>query len=68
MAQPSGFSLARLLGETSPKIRMTMVKTMAETVGPRTSSISLMNSTAPMVVATLLTMLLPMRMVDSRRS
>jgi hypothetical protein len=68
MAQASGLSLARLLGETSPKIRITTVSTMADTVGPRTSSSSRMNSTAPMVVATLLTMLFPMRMVDSSLS
>ena len=64
MAKASGCSLARLLGETSPKIRITMVSTVADTVGPRTSSMSLIKSTAPMVVATLLTMLLPIRMVD----
>ena len=68
MAQPSGFSLARLLGETSPKIRITTVSTMADTVGPVTSSIRLIKSTAPMVVATLLTMLLPISRVESSLS
>ena len=68
IANCSGCSLARLLGETSPKIRITMVSTVAETAGPRCSPTSLMNSTAPTVVATLLTMLLPMRMVDSSLS
>ena len=68
MAQASGRSLARLLGVTSPKIRITMVSTVADTVGPFPGPMSWINSTAPMVVATLLTMLLPMRRVESSRS
>ena len=63
-AQDSGDSLAKLLGVTSPKIRMTTVSTAAEMAGPRSAPASLMNSTAPMVVAALLTMLFPIRMVD----
>ena len=68
MANRSGDSLARLLGETSPKIRITTVSTMADTVGPVTSSIRWIKSTAPMVVATLLTMLLPISRVESSLS
>ena len=68
MAQASGRSLARLLGVTSPKTRITTVSTVADTVGPLALPMSLINSTAPMVVATLLTMLLPMSRVESSRS
>ena len=56
------------MGVTSPKTRITTVSTVADTVGPLALPMSLINSTAPMVVATLLTMLLPMSRVESSRS
>ena len=59
--------MARLLGDTSPKIRMMMVKATVATVGP-SSWKRLVHSTVAMVVAVMLTMLLPIRMVDSSLS
>ena len=63
-AKLSGDSLARLLGETSPKIKITMVSTTVDTAGPLVLPRRSIKSTADRVVATLLTMLLPIRMVD----
>ena len=67
MAKSSAFSLARLFGEISPKIRMITVSTTVDTVGPYTGS-SLVKSTVETVVAVMFTMLLPIRMVESSRS
>ena len=67
MANRSGLSLARLLGEISPKIRISRVRTTVETVGPYTGS-SLVKNRVDTVVATILTILFPIRMVESRRS
>ena len=68
MANASGDSLARLLGEISPKMSTTTVSTMVDTAGPSAWPMSLMNSRVDRVAATLLTMLLPMRMVESSLS
>ena len=68
MAKPSGNSLARLLGVTSPKISTTTVSTTVDTVGPEAPPSSRVKNTVPTVVAVMLTMLLPIRMVESRRS
>ena len=68
MAKASGDSLARLLGEISPKMSTTTVSTMVDTAGPLAWPMSLMNSRVDRVAATLLTMLLPMRMVESSLS
>ena len=67
-AKASGDSLARLLGEISPKMRITSVMTSVATAGPRASSSSEMKSTVETVVAALLTMLLPMSSVESTLS
>ena len=63
MAQLSGFSLARLLGLISPKMRMMTVRATVDTVGPYWRN-HLVHSTVATVVAVMLTMLLPMRMVE----
>ena len=68
MAKRSGLSLAMDLGETSPKISTTTVKTTVATVGPYAVPTRLVKSTVPTAVAVMLTMLFPMRMVESRRS
>ncbi len=68
MANCSGNSLAMLLGEISPKIRITMVTTRVATAGPWASPSREMNSSVASEVDALLTTLLPMRMVDSSRS
>ena len=67
MAKPSACSLARLLGEISPKISTTSVSTTVEMVGPY-AAYSLVKSTVPTVDAVMFTMLLPMRMVEISRS
>ena len=68
VATVSGISFARLLGVTSPKIRTTMVSTKVDTVAPRSGSSRRVNSTVPMDAAAMLTILLPMRMVESSLS
>jgi len=68
VATVSGISLARLLGVTSPKISTTTVSTMVDTVAPRSGSSRRVNSTVPMDAAAMLTILLPMRMVESSLS
>ena len=67
MANFSGFSLARLLGEISPKISTTTVITMVDTVAPMSGS-SPKNSRVEMEEAARFTTLLPTSMVDSSRS
>ena len=66
-AQRSAFSLARLLGEISPKIRMMTVRATVDTVGPYWWN-HRVHSTVATVVAVMFTTLLPMRMVDSSLS
>ena len=68
VAMVSGISLARLLGVTSPKISTTMVSTMVETVAPRSCPSIWVNRMVPMEAAAMLTILLPMRMVESSLS
>ena len=68
VAMVSGISLAMLLGLTSPKTSTTMVSTMVETVAPRSSPRALVKSTVAMEAAPMLTILLPMRMVESSLS
>ena len=67
MANASGLSFARLLGVISPKISTTTVITTVETVAPM-SPYRLTNRTVPMDAEAMLTMLLPIRMVESSRS
>ena len=66
-ATASAFCLARLLGEISPKISTTTVMTTVERVTPA-SPTNRTNSTVAMDAAAILTMLLPMRMVESSTS
>lgn len=67
MAKSSGRSLDMLLGVTSPKTRMMTVRATVDTVGPYWRN-HLVHSTVATVVAVMLTMLLPMRMVVSSLS
>ena len=67
MAMVSGASLARLLGEISPKISTRTVITAVETLTPALP-IQLTNSMVPTDAKAMLTMLLPTRMVDSSSS
>ena len=67
MAKLSACSLARLLGEISPKIRMMTVRATVDTVGPYWWN-HRVHSTVATVVAVMFTTLLPMRMVDSSLS
>ena len=67
MAMVSGDSLARALGDTSPKIRISTVMTTVEAVAPKPPS-HMVNSTVAMDVPAIFTTLLPTRMVVSRRS
>ena len=67
MAKLSAFCLARLFGEISPKISTTTVITTVEMVTPL-SPRNLTNTTVAMDAEAMLTMLLPMRMVESSRS
>lgn len=67
MAKSSGRSLDMLLGVISPKTRMIMVRATVATVGPYWWN-HRVHSTVDTVVAVMLTMLLPMRMVDSSLS
>ena len=66
MAKLSGYSLARLLGETSPKMSTTMVITTVEITAPFCSRRPSVKNTVAREEADRLTMLLPTRMVDSR--
>ena len=63
MAKLSEYSLATDLGITSPKMRTTTVITRVETPAPL-GPISPVKSRVPMEAAAMLTMLLPMRMVE----
>ena len=63
----SGNSLAKLLGEISPKIKITTVVTMVDTVTPL-EPISWMKTTVAMEAAAMLTILLPTRIVDRTES
>ena len=61
----SGQSLARLLGEISPKIRMVRVNTTVETVAPRLGSFNRSTKIrVAMVDAAMLTTLFPIKMVE----
>ena len=64
MAKASGDSLARLLGEISPKTRITTVSTTVETAGPLCASSRSTKKRVDTVVAEMFTMLLPIRMVE----
>ena len=67
-AKFSGTSLARLLGETSPKISTTMVITRVDRLEPLSSPKRRTNSTVATEVLVMFTMLFPIRIVDSRLS
>ena len=67
MANASGDSLARLLGDTSPKISTTTVVTMVASVAP-ISPKCCTNSTVASEAIKMLTRLFPTRMVDSSLS
>ena len=63
----SGNSLAKLLGEISPKIKITTVVTIVATVTPLEPR-SWMKTTVAMEAAAMLTILLPTRIVDRTES
>ena len=65
MANCSGDSFAMLLGDISPKISTTTVVTSVEMLGPLSSPSSRTNSTVANEALAILTILFPMRMVDS---
>ena len=67
MPNCSGISLAMDFGVTSEKMRMMTVMTMVDHVAPM-SPIARTKRTVAMAEAPMLTMLLPMRMVDSMAS
>ncbi len=64
----SGISLARLFGDTSPKIRMIMVSTRVDSDAPSSSPTSRVNKTALREAAAIFTILLPIRIVESSLS
>ena len=68
LAIVSGDSFAMLFGETSPKIRTTIVVTIVETVAPESPPRSLIKSTVARELSPMLTMLLPTRIVESSLS
>ena len=59
----SGLLLASVLGVISPKVRMTRVMTTVDTIDPVASPRRMANVRVAMVVAAMLTRLLPIRMV-----
>lgn len=63
MAKISGLSLAKLLGNISPKIKTIMVITTVATARPEEPK-KAVKTTVAMDAAAILTMLLPMRIVD----
>ena len=67
-ANSSGDSFAKVFGEISPKISTTTVVTMVEREGPVSSPAQRINNTVATDADAILTMLLPMRMVDSNLS
>ena len=67
MAKLSGRSFAMLFGEISPKMSTTTVMTAVDTVAPLSPSMWT-NKTVAMELAEMLTMLFPMRIVESSRS
>ena len=67
MAKRSGASLARVLGDISPRSSTSTVITTVERVTPRLPN-QPTNSTVARAVERMLTMLLPMRMEESRAS
>ena len=67
MATDSAWFLAKVFGEISPKVRMARVSTTVERTAPYSRK-KRVKSTVPRVEAVMLTMLLPTRMVESRRS
>ena len=65
MANCSGDSLAILFGETSPKISTTIVVTTVDILAPASSPRSFTNMTVASDALAMLTMLFPIRIVDS---
>ena len=68
MAKVSGTSLEILLGETSPNTSTTIVMTSVERLDPRSSPRNRTKITVAREVLVIFTILLPIRMVDSRLS
>lgn len=64
MANRSGISLAKLFGDISPKMRTMTVMTTVDTLTPE-GPIRLTNRVVAREAAAILTILLPMSMVDS---
>ena len=68
IANFSGDSFAILFGETSPKISTTTVVTAVDTLGPASAPNIFTNSTVARDALAILTMLLPINMVDNKLS
>lgn len=68
IANVSGDSFAILFGETSPKINTTTVVTAVETLGPASAPRNSTNNTVASEALAILTMLFPIKIVESKLS